>query len=139
MWKAMKNWDPNDPHDWKQKDRIANIIRKNHLHHYPLFDETIFINKNTFSWTKIHPSGFQSKEELLLQWQPFKPDMLFSLKNTIIEIEGKFHTDTAKGVRQTKKRNQYYEYAGINLIIFQTQTLNKMTDKQLLEELNSKL
>lgn len=134
---AQKEW--TDAHDTKQKDRLAWIIRDNQLHHFPLFDETIFINKTTFEWTKIHPVGFKSKEELLLQWAVFMPDMLFPLRNMIIEIDGNWHTNTSKGVKQTKRRNQYYEYAGIKLITFVTKELNKMSDKKLLEVLRSRI
>jgi len=131
--RAMKEWE--DAHDLKQKDRIAWLIRDNLLHHFPLFDQTIFINKTTFYWTKIHPAGYHSKGELLLHWEPFMPDLLFPLRNLIIEIDGEWHTNTAKGVKQTKKRNQYYEYAGIKLVTFVTEELNKMSDKKLLEAL----
>jgi len=109
------------------------------MHHYPLFDETIFINKTTFEWTKIHPIGFHTKEQLLLQWAVFMPDLLFPMSNMIIEIDGDFHTNTTKGVKQTKRRNQYYEYAGIRLITFVTSELNKMTDDTLLKILKEKI
>jgi len=134
---AQKEW--TDAHDTKQKDRLAWIIKGNNLHHFPLFDETIFINKTTFEWTKIHPVGFKSKEELLLKWAVFMPDMLFPLRNMIIEIDGEWHTNTEKGVKQTKRRNQHYEYAGIKLITFITKELNKMSDKKLLEVLRSRI
>jgi len=134
---AQKEW--RDAHDTKQKDRLAWIIRDNNLHHFPLFDETIFINKTTFHWTKIHPQIFHSKEELLLQWAVFMPDLLFPLRNLIIEIDGDWHTNTEKGVKQTKRRNDYYEYAGIKLITFVTKELDKMNDKELLQILKEKI
>jgi len=137
--KAMKNWSSDDGHDLNEKDRISKIIRNNSLHHFPLLDETIFINKQTFYWTKTHPTGYKSKEHLLLDWRVFKPDMLFPLKNLIIEIDGTFHTNTTKGVKQTKLRNQYYEYSGIKLIIFDPAVMKKMSDKKLLAELKARL
>ena len=53
------------------------------------------------------------------------------MKNLIIEIDGDFHFNTKKGVIQTNKRNQYYEYAGIRLIWYETKALNKMSDAEL--------
>jgi len=135
----MKEWDSTDAHDNKQKDRLAWIIKKNKLHHFPLFDQTIFIHNNTFHWTKEFPTGYKTKEIFLTQWSPFKPDMLFPLRNLIIEIDGDWHTNTAKGVKQTKRRNQYYEYAGIKLITFVTKELDKMSDKKVLELLKQKI
>jgi len=133
----MKEWE--DAHDLKQKDRIAWVIRDNNIHHFPLFDETIFIHKTTFYWTKIHPRGYHSKEELSREWAPFMPDLLFPVKNLIIEIDGDFHFNTEKGVKQTKRRNQYYEYAGIKLITFVTRELNKLSDEALLKILKEKI
>ena len=130
---AQKDWE--DAHDWKEKNRLAYLIRENNLHFFPLFDQVIFINKTTFEWTKIHPNGFKSKEELLRQWEVFMPDMLYATKNLIVEIDGDWHFNTTKGVKQTKKRNQYYEYAGINLKVFVTKELNKMTDEEIIKEL----
>lgn len=131
--KAMKDWDSSDGHDNAQKNRIARLLQDKHLRHYPLFDQTIFINNNDFQWTKTQPQGFISKEELLRQWRPFRPDLLFPLKNLIIEIDGDFHTNTTKGVKQTKLRDQYYEYAGIKLVKFVASELNKMSDEELLQ------
>jgi len=134
---AQKEW--TDAHDTKQKDRLAWIIRDNTLHHFPLFDETIFIHKTSFGWTKIFPTGYADKEQFLRVWAVFKPDLLFPLRNLIIEIDGDWHTNTEKGVKQTKRRNQFYEYAGIKLITFVTNELNKMSDKELLEILKEKI
>jgi len=134
---AQKEWE--DAHDTKQKLRLTRLIKENNIHHYPLYDETIFIHKTTFEWTKIHPKGFHSKEELSVQWAVFMPDMLFPIRNMIIEIDGDWHTNTEKGVKQTKRRNQYYEYAGIKLITFITKELNKMSDKKLLQVLKEKI
>ena len=61
------------------------------------------------------------------------PDMLFGLKNMIIELDGDWHFNTEKGVKQTKRRNQYYEYAGIKLVTFVTKELEKMSDKKILD------
>lgn len=129
--KAQKDWDPTDGHDTAQKNRIAEILRDNHIRHYPIFDETIFINKKTFKWQRNHPTGYNTKEDLLRDWEVFKPDLLFPMKNLIIEIDGDFHFNTAKGIKQTNKRNQYYEYSGIRLIWYETKTLNKMSDAEL--------
>ena len=135
--RAMKEW--TDGHDMPQKQRIIKLIKNNNLHHYPLIDQTIFINNTDFTWTKEHPTGFSSKEELKRAWSPFMPDLLFPIKKTIIELDGNFHTNSEKGAKQTKRRNQYYEYAGIKLIAYVTDELNKMTDEELLNDLKSKL
>ena len=135
---AMKNWDSTDAHDSEEKARISKIIHDNNLHHFPLYDETIFINKTDFSWTKIHPEGFTSKEDLMRQWAVFKPDMLFPLRNLIIEIDGSFHTDSEKGAKRTKLRNSYYEYAGIKLLIYTPLELKEMSDEILYQDLKSK-
>ncbi len=135
----MKKWSSDDGHDLKQKNRLSKIIRHNHLRHYPLLDQTIFINNQDFRWTIKHPEGYKSKEELLRDWSPFIPDMLFPISKTIIEFDGSFHTDTEKGARRTKLRNQYYEYAGIKLIVYSTEEFNKMTDDEVLKDLKKKL
>lgn len=130
---AMKEWDSNDSHDTEQKNRISWLIKKNHLHHFPLLDETIFINRTDFRWTRTHPKGFSSKEDLFRQWHPFKPDMLFPLKNLIIEIDGTFHTNTSKGIKQTKLRNQYYEYAGIRCLVLDSNIIKKLSNDEMLK------
>jgi len=137
--KAQKDWDSNDGHDLLQKNRICEILRDNHIRHYPLIDQTIFINKNTFSWQMEHPKGYRSKEDLWKDWEVFKPDLLFPQKNLIIELDGPFHFNTAKGVRQTNKRNQYYEYAGIRLIWYYTDKVKEMSDGTLYLDLLEKL
>ena len=140
----MKDWDSTDAHDSEAKARISWIIKEKKLHHFPLLDETIFIHKNSFRWTKIHPGGYESKEELVRDWEVFKPDMLFPLRLLIIEIDGDFHRNTEKGAKRTKLRNQYYEYACIKLIIYNTSKdkrydeLGNMTDEELYQDLKSK-
>ncbi len=135
--KAMKNW--TDGHDISQKQRIIKLIRDNNLRHYPLIDQTIFIHNTNFEWTKEHPVGFSSKEELCRVWTPFMPDLFFPLRKLIIELDGDFHTNSEKGAKRTKLRNQYYEYSGIKLISYVTKELDKMTDEELLADLKSKL
>ena len=56
-----------------------------------------------------------------------------------IELDGDFHTNSEKGAKRTKLRNQYYLYAGIKLISYVTKELDKMTDEELLADLKSKL
>ena len=109
----MKNWDSNDPHDWQEKQRVVNIIRDRTGLIGAVYDETIFVHKQTFEWTTIQPKGFKSKEELMRTYEIFKPDILYKKHNLIIELDGDFHFETEKGVRQTQKRNQYYEYMGV--------------------------
>jgi hypothetical protein len=129
--RAQKEWDSNDGHDTMEKNRIATILRNNSIRHYPLFDQTIFINKQTHSWVKEQPKGYTSKEDLWRHWEVFKPDLLFPNKNLIIEIDGNFHFNTKKGIKQTNKRNEYYEYAGIRLIWYYADTLKEMSDAEL--------
>jgi len=137
--KAQKDWDSTDGHDGREKNRIAEILRINSIRHYPLFDQTIFINKQTHKWVMEQPKGYTSKEDLWRDWEVFKPDLLFPIKNLIIEIDGDFHFNTKKGVRQTNKRNEYYEYAGIKLIWYETKALKEMSDAQLFLDLVDRL
>ena len=137
--RAQRGWDSTDGHDLGEKNRIATILRNNNIRHYPLFDETIFINKQTFKWVKEQPKGYSSKEDLLREWEVFKPDLFFPMKNLVIEIDGDFHFNTKKGVKQTNKRNEWYEYAGLKLIWYHAQTLKDMSDAQLFLDLVNKL
>ena len=137
MHKAMKNW--GDAKDAQQKNRLAWIIKENNLHHFPLFDQTIFINNTDFSWTKEHPTGYKSKEELARAWAVFMPDLFFPLRKTIIEIDGSFHFNSEKGVKRTKLRNQHYEYAGLKLITVTPEDMKEMSDDELLTFLKQRL
>ena len=137
--RAQRGWDSTDGHDTGEKNRIATILRNTNIRHYPLFDETIFINKQTFKWVKEQPKGYSSKEDLLREWEVFKPDLFFPMKNLVIEIDGDFHFNTKKGVKQTNKRNEWYEYAGLKLIWYHAQTLKDMSDAQLFLDLVNKL
>lgn len=129
--KAQKEWDSSDGHDMTEKNRICELLRDNHIRHYPLIDQTIFINKQTFKWQTEQPKGYTSKEDLWRDWEVFKPDLLFSTKNLIIEVDGLWHFNTRKGVKQTNKRNEYYEYAGIRLIWFTAEVVKGMSDGAL--------
>ena len=129
--RAQKEWSSDDGHDGREKNRIATILRNNAIRHYPLFDETIFISKQTHRWTKEHPKGYTSKEDLWRDYEIFKPDLLFPMKNMIIEIDGDWHFNTTKGVKQTNKRNEWYEYAGIKLIWFTAAAVKEMSDAEL--------
>jgi very-short-patch-repair endonuclease len=85
------------------------------------------------------PAGYETKEALWRDWEVFKPDLLFPIKNLIIEIDGDFHFNTKKGVRQTNKRNEFYEYAGIKLIWYEAKTLKAMSDAELFLDLVDRL
>ncbi len=138
--KAQKDWDSTDGHDMNEKNRIAKIFRESNISHYhPIFDETIFINKQNFKWIREQPHGYTSKEDLWRDWDVFKPDLLFAQKNLIIELDGNYHFNTAKGVKQTNHRNEMYEYAGIRFIWYYTPDLQKMNDGQLYLDLLNKL
>jgi len=136
IWHAMKDWE--DSHDLDQKQFLLNILKNHTVRHYPLMDETIFINNHSFLWTREHPTGYETKEKFLADWSPFMPDLLFPMRNMIVELDGDFHRNTNKGIRQTKRRNQYYDYAGIKLVVFETSRdkkydeLNTLSDKQIL-------
>lgn len=133
MWihRAQKEWSSDDGHDMNEKNRICELLRDNHIRHYPLLDQTIFINKQTFKWQMEQPKGYNSKEELWRDWEVFKPDLLFPTKNLIIEIDGLWHFNTKKGVKQTNKRNEYYEYTNIRLIWFTAEAVKEMSDGAL--------
>jgi len=121
----MKNWDSSDGHDWEEKKKCTEIL--NHFLGYrgALFDETIFVNKTTFEWQTKQPTGYESKEDLLRCWEVFKPDILIKKHNMIIEMDGDFHFNMKKGVKQTQKRNQYYEYMKIKFVWFYSGNENK--------------
>jgi len=131
--KAMKDWDSSDGHDSEEKNRIALILRK--LRFYPVFDRTIFINKQNHTWTDEHPRGYNSKADLLRDYEVFIPDILIKKYNMIIELDGNFHFNTKKGVRQTNKRNEYYEYAGIRLIWFHSTMLKDLSDYDIARQI----
>lgn len=131
--KAMSDWDSTDGHDMDDKNRIALILRK--LHFYSVFDRTIFINKQNHSWTDIHPKGYASKKDLLKDYEVFIPDILIKKYNMVIELDGSFHFNTKKGIKQTNKRNQYYEYAGIRLIWFYSDKLKDMSDYDIARQI----
>ena len=137
--KALKEWDSTDGHDMNEKNRIAQSLRDSHISHYPLFDQTIFIHKQTFKWQQEQPTGYTSKEDLWRDWEIFKPDLLFAMKNLIIEVDGDWHFNTTKGVKQTNKRNEYYEYAGIRLIWFTAEQVKGWSDSKLYSELKDRL
>jgi len=137
--KAQKEWDSTDGHDMNEKNRIAQILHDSHVRHYPLFDQTIFINRQSHSWQQEQPKGYKSKEELYRYWEIFKPDLLFPMKNLIIEVDGNWHFNTHKGVKQTNKRNEYYEYAGIRLVWFTAAQIKGWSDAQLHKELTDRL
>lgn len=137
--KAQKDWDSSDGHDLNEKNRICEILRDNHIRHYPLIDQTIFINKQTHEWQMGQPKGYTSKEDLWRDWEVFNPDLLFPQKNLIIEIDGDWHFNTEKGRKQTNKRNEYYEYAGIRLVWFTAQSIKDMSDGKLYLELLDRL
>ncbi len=137
--RAQKEWDSTDGHDMTEKNRIAVILRDNNIRHYPLFDQTIFINKQTHNWQMEQPSGYTSKEDLWRDWETFKPDLLFPKKNLIIEIDGDWHFNTQKGVKQTNKRNEYYEYAKIRLIWFTAAQVKEWSDAELFLQLVDRL
>ena len=114
--RAQKEWDSTDGHDMNEKNRIAVILRDNHIRHYPLFDQTIFINKQTHKWQMIQPEGYTSKEDLWRDWETFMPDLLFP-----------------------KKKNEYYEYAGIRLMWFTAEQVKGWSDAELFLQLIDRL
>jgi len=137
--RAQKDWDSTDGHDNNEKNRIAVILRNNNIRHYPLFDQVIFINKQTHKWVMQQPKGYISKEDLWRDYEIFKPDLLFPKKNLIIELDGEFHFNSEKGVKQTNKRNEYYEYAGIRLIWFTAEQVKGWSDAELFLQLVDRL
>jgi len=122
---SMKNWDSTDGHDWEEKNRMVNLLRTDLGLIGGLFDETIFVNKTTFKWQTTQPSVYENKEDLLRCWEIFKPDIIYKKHNLIIEMDGDFHFNTKKGVRQTEKRNQYYEYMGVKFVWYYSGNDNK--------------
>ncbi len=134
----MKKWSSDDGHDWQEKNRMTNLLRTELGLQGGLYDETIFVNKTTFEWQTEQPTGYESKEDLMRCWEIFKPDLIYKKRNLIIEFDGDFHFNTAKGVRRTEQRNQYYEYASFRFVWYYSGNDNKegtfmnLTDQDIL-------
>lgn len=134
----MKEWDSNDAHDWNEKKKIADILR-NLFHYFCIYDRTIFVNKKDFSYSDKQPAGFTSKEDILKNYYIFRPDILVKSHNIIIEIDGLFHFNTKKGVKQTNHRNEIYEYMGVKFVWFTTEMVQTSTLAELYQILKEKL
>lgn len=114
IWRAMKEWD--DAHDLEAKGRLQRILKES-LYIYTSLDTTIFINKSSAAVTLEQPTGYDSKEAILNDYFVHMPD-LFSVAypQLAVEIDGDWHFNTAKGIKQTNKRNENYDYAKIQLL-----------------------
>ena len=135
----MKSWDSTDAHDLNEKTRLAGILRE-HFNLRCVFDRVIFVDKETFTFTDQHPKGCLTKQEVWRDYEVFCPDILIKKpKPIIIEIDGDFHFNTSKGVKQTNKRNEFYEYMGVRFAWFHTKALNEMNDKEIIEYLRTKI
>jgi len=122
MWRAMSEWD--DAHDSAAKEVVSRVLREE-LHIHTVFDRTIFINKSTGDWQVEHPEGYASKAELLVDWDVHIPDMFSLILGLAIEIDGDWHFNTAKGRKQTNKRNQNYDFAKIKLLWMTPKEISK--------------
>jgi len=113
IYRAMKEWD--DSHDLAIKQRITRIV-KERLDLYVVYDQVIFINKESRRWQKEQPPQYLTKSELLADWDVQIPDILNAKHNIVIEIDGDVHWKNRKAVKNTNRRNQNYEMAGLRLV-----------------------
>jgi len=113
IWRAMSEWD--NAHDLECKKIVSNCLR-HELHIYTVIDQTIFIHKKSGNWQVEHPQGYTTKGELLVDWDVHMPDLFALMTGLAIEIDGDWHFNTAKGRKQTNKRNEHYDYAKIKLV-----------------------
>ena len=134
--RAMKNWDPSDPHDWKEKIRIQDILRAK-WNYKCTFDRTIFIDKATFEVHLWQPSGCLSREEVWNNYYIHVPDIFISTQSgyKIVEIDGSIHFNSQKGVKNTNLRNEHYQYAGINLCWLTADFVNEANTEEIIERI----
>lgn len=104
-----------DAHDLEVKNRLATVMREK-LHLYTVFDLPLFISKVTHQVQLEQPECYESREAVLKDYVVHLPD-LFNKKHGIVwEIDGMWHFNSHKGVKQTNQRNEDYELAGIKLV-----------------------
>lgn len=129
--RSMRNWDPSDAHDSTPKARIQRILRDMGI--YVIFDETIFVSKDDgdYTYSTIQPKA-SSKEEIFKKYHVFKPDILSIKSKLIVELDGDFHRNTKKGVRQTSNRNDVYsQMRDIHFLPLVTHELKDMSDMDI--------
>jgi len=135
--RAQQDW--TDAHDWQAKNRLSSILRDVYNIRC-VFDRTIFINKITLEWTDIQPPGYHSKSEILKDWHIFMPDVLIKgIHPVIIELDGDWHFNSSKGIKQTNKRNGIYDFMDIRFVWFYTPHFMKKSTMEIVQELSSKL
>lgn len=113
IWRAMAEW--TDAHDMQAKQKLQRVLR-DELHIYTLFDPTVFIQKSSGTVTMEQPSGYESKADILRHFYVHMPDMFSRTHNLAIEIDGDWHFNSKKGVKQTNARNENYDFARIKLL-----------------------
>lgn len=135
--KAMKNWDSSDAHDWNEKIKVATVL-KDGFSYSCFYDRTIFVSKLDFTFSDKQPK-LLNKEEILQNFYIFKPDIWIKTHNIIIEIDGLFHFNTIKGVKQTNHRNKIYDYMGVKFVWFTTKQVKESDAAELYQLLKEKL
>ena len=135
--KSMKNWDSSDPHDWSEKMKVSTVL-KEVFHYYCVYDRTLFVDKYNFTFSDKHPQ-ILTKEEIQQKYWIFKPDIWIKSHNTIIEIDGLFHFNTAKGIKQTNHRNEIYEYMGVKFVWFTTEFVKTAEMNDIYQQLKARL
>ena len=118
----MAEWD--SAHDSECKQILSRVL-KDDLHIYTTFDQILFINKTTGAVTYEQPPECLSKEDVYANYEVHLPDLFSKPHALAVEIDGDWHFNTKKGIKQTNKRNEDYDFAKIKLLW--------MTPKEILD------
>jgi len=109
----MREWE--DAHDLDAKNKVSRVMRER-LHLFTVFDKPLFISKVTHQVQLEQPDCYDSRESILKDYVVHLPDLFNKKHCIVVEIDGDWHFNTRKGVRQTNQRNEDYELAGIKLV-----------------------
>lgn len=99
--------------DIHEKVRVAGILKRE-FDFNMLYDEVIFIDKKDYKLVK--GPDIKSKEDGFRRFFIHNPDGWVRSKEVAIEIDGTFHTESPKGIKQTNERNEHYDKAKLKYI-----------------------
>jgi len=122
--------------DLMDKAKIARVLKGYFGLSCIYHDLFIGIHKRHRYWMReLTEKQLESNE-----FWPHKPDLIVtnSKQPMIIEIDGDYHFNTKRGIKQTNDRNQHYELAGVKLVwLLRSEVQN--TDTRLVSILTEKL
>lgn len=132
---AMKSKDPSD-FDLDEKGRLMKIL-KTYFDMPALTGEVIYIDRNTNTLARKGPEGCHSKEEVFAKYHVHNPDLLIKTtpNPTIIEIDGPVHWQNSHAVKNTNRRNEHYEAAGIPYLWLTRDEVRKNSTTELVNRL----